>query len=276
MIMLRQIPSYIINLLFILIILSLTSMQARASDLAKEKRWSAQIIDSLLVGDAVELKAGDTPFLGIFTPASNGSTERAAIIVHGIGVHPDWPEVISPLRSELPEHGWSTLSVQMPILANDAALKDYLPLFDEVAPRLNAAIAYLREQGNKTIVIIAHSLGASMAARFAADNPGAGIDGLVLISVSVIEIDAKMNSADALGAIKLPVLDLFGSRDLDNVLATRQQRAKAASRKAGNTDYRQLDIEGADHFYVGVEDELLRRVYGWLKSHYEKPVGSRP
>jgi hypothetical protein len=37
-----------------------------------------------------------------------------------MGAHPDWPEVIQPLHSGLPESGWTTLSVQMPILANDA------------------------------------------------------------------------------------------------------------------------------------------------------------
>ena len=260
--------------LYLIIFMSFWQMPALASDLAKEKRWSEQITDSLLVGDPVDLKAGDMPFLGIFTAASNGSTNLAAIIVHGVGVHPDWPEVIYPLRSELPEHGWSTLSIQMPILANDAPIEDYLPLFDEVAPRLNAAISYLREQGNKTIVVIAHSLGASMAARFVADNPKSGVNGLVLISMSVIEIDARMNGALALENIKLPVLDIYGSRDLENVLSSGGARAKAAARGAGNTDYRQIPIEGGDHFFIGVEDELVRRVYGWLKSHYEKTNGN--
>ncbi len=261
------------KILFFIILVPLGQMPAQATDLAKEKRWSEQITDSLLVGDPVQLQAGDTRFLGLFTTASNGSASRAAIIVHGIGAHPDWPEVVYPLRSELPEHGWSTLSVQMPILPNDATTKDYLPLFDEVAPRLNAAIAYLREQGSETIVIIAHSLGSSMAARFIADNQGAGVNGLVLVSMSVIEIDPKMNGAIALEKIKLPVLDIYGTRDLENVLATSEEREKAATGKARNTDYRQIAIEGGDHFFIGVEDELVRRIYGWLKSHFKNPKG---
>ncbi len=255
------------RLCYVLVLL-LFQFPAGASDLAKEKRWSEQVSDSLIDGEAIELKAGDTGFLGIYTEAQQGASGRAVILAHGIGVHPDWPDVIHPLRVGLPEHGWSTLSIQMPILENDAELKSYLPLFDEAGPRLAAAAAYLRKQGAKTVVIVAHSLGAAMAARYVADNPKA-VDGLVLVSVGRIEIDPKMDAVAALEKIKLPVFDLYGSRDLESVLGSVSARAGAA-RKAGNDDFRQFSLEGAGHFFRGTEDELVRRVYGWLKSHFEK------
>ena len=241
-----------------------------ASDLEKEKRWSDQIVDSLLVGEAVQLQAGDTQFLGIFTEAGDGPGNRAVILAHGIGVHPDWPEIINPLRSDLPDHGWSTLSIQMPVLANDAALKDYAPLFDEVAPRIDAAIQFLHERGNRTIVLIGHSLGAAMAASYLGASEKPGVQGFVAIGLSVIELDDRMNSALALEKIRIPVLDLYGSRDLETVLRSAKSRA-AAARSAGNSNYRPLEIEGADHFFVGMEDTLNRRVYGWLKTTFEKP-----
>jgi len=243
-----------------------------ASDLEKEKRWSQQIVDALVVGEAVQLDADGTAFLGIYTEASEGTGDRAVILLHGIGVHPDWPEIISPLRSALPEHGWSSLSIQMPILANDAALADYAPLFDQVRVRIEAAAAFLRERGNRTLVLIGHSLGASMGVTYLAANSQHGIAGLVAIGMSVIELDDRMNSALALEKITVPVLDLYGSRDLDSVLNTAKIRANAA-RKSGNPDYRQTQVEGADHFFIGVEDDLTRRVYGWLKAHFEsKPA----
>ena len=257
-----------IKLLFLLFFISpLWGVVEAASDLEKEKRWSEQIVDSLLVGESVELKAGDTPFLGIYAEASEGPTGRAAILAHGIGAHPNWPEVINPLRSNLPDHGWSTLSIQMPILANDAPIADYAPLFDEVAPRIDAAVAYLRQQGDDSIVLVGHSLGASMGAAYLAQDKRKDIKGFVAIGMSIIDLDDRMNSALALQKIDIPVLDLFGSRDLDNVLATVNERAKA-SRKAENTAYQQIEIEGADHFFVGMEDTLVRRVYGWLKTHF--------
>jgi len=243
-----------------------------ASDLEKEKRWSEQIVDTLLVGEAVQLDANGTSFLGIYTEASEGSGDRAVILLHGIGVHPDWPEIINPLRSELPEHGWSSLSIQMPILANDAALADYAPLFDEVKPRIEAAAAFLRERDARTIVLIGHSLGASMGAAYLAANSQHGLAGLVAIGMSVIALDDRMNSALALEKINIPVLDVYGSRDLDGVLNTTKTRASAA-RKGGNADYRQTEVEGADHFFVGMDDDLTRRVYGWLKSHFDSKPG---
>jgi len=257
-------------LLLMLIISSFTGSATAASDREKEQRWSEQIVDGLLVGEAVELKAGETTFLGIFTEASDGPSDRAVILLHGIGVHPDWPEVINPLRSTLPDNGWSTLSVQMPILANDAAVADYAPLFDEVAPRVDASIKYLQEKGHKTIVLLGHSLGASMGATYLAGGNKQQIKGLVAIGMSVIENNDKMNSALALQTIRIPVLDIYGSRDLETVLDSVKLRARSA-RMAKNPDYQQIQIEGADHFFVGVENSLHRRVYGWLKSRFDQP-----
>jgi pimeloyl-ACP methyl ester carboxylesterase len=258
------------NILFLL--LFFIPHYTAASDLEKEKRWSEQIVDGLLVGDSVQLDAAGTQFLGIFTEASDGATGKAVIVLHGIGVHADWQDVINPLRSELPEHGWSSLSIQLPVLANEAPLKDYAPLFDEVAPRIDAAIKFLRERGDRTIVVVAHSLGASMAATYLASGSGKGVAGFVAIGMNVIELDDKMNSALALEKIRIPVLDLYGSRDLDGVLASTRAREKAA-RKAGNGNFRQVEVEGADHFFVGLDEDLVRRVYGWLKTTFEK--GSR-
>ncbi len=89
-------------------------------------------------GEIIWLNDGKNEFLSIFTEAEEDQ-QRAAIIMHGTGIHPDWKQVISPLRIGLTEHGWHTLSIQMPILPNDAEYPEYAPLYDEVAPRLLGA-----------------------------------------------------------------------------------------------------------------------------------------
>ena len=109
----------------------------------------------------------------------------------------------------------------------------------------------------------------AMGAAYLAGSAQHGINGLIVIGMPVIEMDDRMNGARALEKIRLPVLDLYGSRDLDTVLRSAQTRS-AAARKAENTAYRQTEVEGADHFFLGMDDELTRRIYGWLKSHFDR------
>jgi pimeloyl-ACP methyl ester carboxylesterase len=234
-----------------------------ASDSAKEQRWSEQIVDSLLVGDAVWLEAEGQRFLGIYTSDLSGKPKGAVILLHGMGVHPNWPDVIYPLRTQLPEYGWATLAIQMPVLSNDAKLADYAPLIPEAAPRIKAAASYLTEQGYDHIAVIGHSLGATMGSACLASDAPPGLMGLVTIGMGTSKLDAKLDNLSHLEKISVPVFDLYGSRDLDAVRDSATARAKAA-RSAGNTNYRQNEVEGADHFFVGLDDELVRRIRGWL------------
>ena len=139
------------------------STVTQASDLAKEKRWADQVVDAILDGEAVWLNDGTSDFLGIYTEAAE-DMGRAVIVMHGTGIHPDWQQVIQPLRVGLTEHNWNTLAIQMPILPNEAEYHEYAPLYDEVPPRIDASIKYLQENGSKDIVLIGHSQGAAMAA----------------------------------------------------------------------------------------------------------------
>lgn len=252
------------KLLSMLVFLCAFVAGAQASDTEKEQRWADQIVDALIDGSAEWLEAGGQKFLAIYTEDQTGEPKGGAIILHGIGVHPNWNEVIYPLRTELPNHGWATLSIQMPILPNEAEVKDYIPLIKEAAPRIQAAIAFLKSKNIQPVVIIAHSLGATMASATLAEQGDLGLKGFVAIGMSGSDLDPQLDTTTQLAKLKLPILDLYGSRDLDTVLKAVQPRA-AAMRKAGHEHYRQVEVEGADHFFVGLEDELVRRVYGWLE-----------
>ncbi|MET0068050.1 MAG: alpha/beta fold hydrolase [Candidatus Thiodiazotropha sp.] len=243
----------------ILIALLCTSCWALASDLAKEKRWAEQIVDALIDGEAVWLNDGKSDFLGLYTEAGDDKGQ-AAIILHGTGVHPDWQQVVKPLRVELPMHGWRTLSIQMPVLPNEADYKEYVPLYPEVNPRINAAIAYLRERGVQRIVLVGHSQGATMGAFYLRSHPD-GFAGFVSIGMSGNFGSEVQDGVRSLGMMQLPVLDLYGSDDLEGVLESVEQRAQAASRLA----FTQRRVEGANHFFDGKEADLVGIVSGWLE-----------
>jgi pimeloyl-ACP methyl ester carboxylesterase len=234
-----------------------------SSDLDKEKRWADQISDSIMTGKPSWLKADKQRFLGIFTPTQTDKTLGGVILVHGTGVHPNWADVILPLRTELPEFGWATLSIQMPILKNDAKMKEYLPLFPEVTPRFNAAIKFLNSQKITNIVIVSHSFGGQMSVYYLSQNPTNPIKAFVGIGMGSFKLDDKSDIIKTIPKLKLPVLDLYGSRDLVAVINSAKLRKKAAT-EAGNKNYSQSEIIGADHFFAQMDDSLVSKVKSWL------------
>jgi pimeloyl-ACP methyl ester carboxylesterase len=179
-----------------------------------------------------------------------------------MGAHPDWPEVIAPLRDTLPESGWATLSIQLPVRPNEAKLVDYPALFPEANTRISAAVRYLQKQGQLNIVLVGHSLGAGMGAYFLAEKaPGSeAIRAFVGIGMSQLP-GTVAHTPDTLAKIELPVLDIYGALDLREVLDS--VKARAAS-QANNPNYRQLSIAGADHFLRGLDATLVKRVSSWL------------
>ncbi len=69
----------------------------------------------------------------------------------------------------------------------------------------------------------------------------------------------------ALKKIKLPVFDLYGSEDLEPVLESAEARV-AAGNSGSIPEYRQSRVSGANHFFQGHEEELLRQVLEWLQA----------
>lgn len=244
--------------------LSLIFHVSQASDTAKEKRWADQIVDSIMIGDAEWLNVGKSKILSIYTENTTEKAIGGAIILHGSGVHPNWDQIIRPLRSQLPDHGWSTLSLQLPVLSNEAEYKDYIPLFKDVAPRIKAGVEFLKSKGIRNIVVVAHSLGSSMAAYYMANKPDPTIRAFVAVGVS-----GNMHKSDTVGyltslkTINVPVLDIFGGSDLPQVLESKKAKANTA-RKAGNKNYTQVEIAGANHFFDNKDEVLIKRVRGWL------------
>ena len=251
-----------ISLIFLTLIFSASVF---SSDREKEKRWAEQIADSLLDGDAIYLNDGEAEFLAIDTRADKPK-ETGIILIHGIGIHPDWETVIRPLRVQLAGSGWNTLSLQMPILNNEATGEDYEPLMKEVPPRIDAGIRQLVKAGSKRVIIIAHSLGSQMANYYLANKKVYQEAQTETPIVAYIGIGMSSGNSIYLKKIKIPVLDLFGEMDLPSILASAPQRAKSAIH---NKNYKQLIIPGASHFFEDQDDDLVKTVENALIS-FEK------
>jgi alpha/beta superfamily hydrolase len=161
-------------------------------------------------------------------------------------VHPDHG-VLGTLRMALANKGFSTQSIQMPVLTADAPPESYAPLFPLAAERIAAAAAWIGERGYRARVLVSHRLGSRMANAYfdAAGNPA--FRGWVALG---------------LGAERRPspVLDVPGEADLPAVLAPAPARRRVADSTAGG---KQRTIRGADHFYAGPHAELINAITGF-------------
>jgi len=237
------------------------------SDTAKEKRWAEQVIDTLFDGEAVWLNTGEHQFLGIEMAPENAAARQGIIVLHGIGVHPNWQQIIRPLRVGIAEQGWHTLSIQLPILANEATPEEYAPLFSEVPARIDAAINHLKKKGVRDIMLVAHSMGSAMSVGYLSGSKDTPVKAAVLIGLNAQGDSTPMNIADALKTISQPVLDVYGDEDLPGVIASAPIRADALF-VAGHPASRQVRMEGANHFFDGVEEPLLELVLDWINSFH--------
>ncbi len=256
--------SRIVDTFLILLLVGSSCQADTLSDAPKERRWAEQIVDTLFDGEVVWLNADGHEFLGIEMESTDAKTKRAAIVIHGSGVHPNWEQVIKPLRVGMSENDWHTLSIQMPILENDAATIAYKPLFQEVSGRINAAIKYLRSKGIFHFVIVSHSMGAAMVSHYLVENPDSPVEAAALIGIGA---NAENNPVDVLAnlrQIQIPLLDLFGSEDLPEVIDSALHRIIAAE-ESGNHHYYQVKVEAANHFFDNREEVLLDQVTEWLQ-----------
>ena len=240
---------------FALALLLVAASACAQPDYAREQRWADEITPRLVVGDAVTLmqKSGHK-LLALY--AAPAHARGAVMLVHGLGVHPDWG-LIGALRTALADAGYATLAVQMPVLAADAKGEDYGALFPDAAERLQLAVAFLQGRGHRNIALASHSMGARMSNYFLV-NGGTGV--AVWISIGISSGDYAEP-----GKLKLPVLDIYGERDLPQVLQKGDARTRVLQKLKGSA---QIEVAGADHYFAGYEAELGRHLRQFLDRRF--------
>ncbi len=233
-----------------LIFLCLVTQSVLAgADYQREKKWADEAVPGIVIGDPVylALKNGHK-FLTIFTEAKNARV--GVVVVHGMGVHPDW-NMISALRTQLAEHGYTTLSIQMPVLANEAQAGAYDALYPEAEARIQLAADFLRGKGYKNIAIVSHSMGSAMSMNYVKKQQ-AGLLGWV---------SAGLGHNFTYSGIHIPVLDMYGEYDLPPVLTLASKRAASL---IGNVKSRQVMVPKSDHFMNNHEAEMMEAVTKFL------------
>lgn len=232
---------------------------AQAQDLDREARWATDTLATLIEGQAVRIgQANGHRFLALYTRAKNVAMPKGAVIVaHGRGWAPD-VDLYGELRGRIADAGWSTLSIQLPVLPGTAKLGDYLDIFPDSRERFARAVDWLHGRGYTRVAIVSHSLGATMANDYLIRVSDRKVGAWVFISI--------LNGLEDMFRIQVPVLDIFAEHDWEVIVTGADERARQIARVPGS---QQVMLRGARHFFDGRREELTARIVHFLDRVFE-------
>ena len=228
------------------------ALPAAAQDYEREKRLAAEVVPSVVVGDAVQLKLpSGREFLGLY--AEHKNAPAAVLLLHGVGVHPDHG-LIGILRVALADMGYATLSIQLPVQKSDAQVEDYYPsVFPEAVERIRTAGRWLQERGYRKVVLLSHSMGSWMANVYYERTENSPFAAWLCLGLT--------GGFGNMRNVHVPVLDVYAEHDLPQVLRADWRRRFTLQSIEGS---KQVRIAGADHSYTGREKELAIEVRAFI------------
>jgi len=244
---------------------ALLTSAAQASDYAREARFAQEVQAQLVVGDAVQIAhvggSAYRPFLGLLaeSASSKANTKLPAIVLaHGVGTQPE-DGLTGELRKLLHDMGYTTLAIQMPIGAKEAAIDDYFPkLFPEAGARLAAAAQFLSSRGYAKTVLISHTMGSWMAnVHFDQAHASTPYKAWVCISLTGGYSFAARN-------YPFPILDLYGENDIKVTVSAAWRRAGLLKLAASGSQ--QVKIDGADEQWRGKQAAAAQAIDRFLKT----------
>jgi len=284
--------NYLTHLSFYLILCAVfIGNVSYASDWLKEQHWSQAIQAQAKPEEITWLTIKKQKVLALFVEKTTHTYSQGIILLHDIGKHPDSPQVLHPLRKQLPQHGWSTLSLQMPIASNQHQ-SELDSLLIQAEPRITAAIHFLTNKQTTKIILLGHGIGATLAAAYIEKHITQRPEIIALIGIGFYtnnQASNWLNVTKTLTNIPISILDIFGQNDLPWVLNSANERLQSARQsgklgkaifsdstikvqqlslnKTGNMRFRQIKILGANHNFSNHTEALIKHIRGWLKKH---------
>lgn len=268
------------------------------------------LLDRIPPEQLLTLQAGSDSFSARYIGDLSGLPRGAVIILHASGQHPSWPFTVAALIDDLPLHGWSTLSIELPAPAQDRATQSTTATAgaaptpaaatptNKTAPatpapatanaaasgiepraqaRIAAAVKYLVEQKQKNVVLLGFGSGATRAAEMVRQmvaDPALKktdpITTLVLIAPANRLIGIEDDLPKILPSTELPTLDIILSSD-PQALADAEARRRAVLHQRQRT-YRRLELPPIASAEGAQQSLMVRRVRAWL----QRPLNGEP
>ena len=220
-----------------------------------------------------------------------GERHGAIVLLHDEGGQIDSSGLVTTLRHDLPDYGWSTLTLSLnypfePKILLSSSLEgvkgekpedlskqqteDKTVDSEQAEPkllppisnqqRIEAALAFLQEKDIKQIIFLGHGKGGLVAVEVMSSIT-IPIFGLIMVGTPALPTNDQFTNMGQ------PILDIYGNRDLARVFRAVKGR-KIQMRREANTNYSERKIDGADHDFNGLELVLTSTIRGWLNTAF--------
>ena len=132
---------------------------------------------------------------------------------------------------------------------------------ERIFARLDAAVAYAQQQSARSIVLIGHGSGAYWAARYLSEKQPPQVHKLVMVAAQTpARVEHDLESLTP--TLKVPSADLYyATRTADRRAAELRLQA---SKRQKDSQYRQLSLIAMPGNKPAEQEQLFRRVRGWL------------
>jgi hypothetical protein len=253
-----------------------------------------------------QLQAGEQSFLALWKPANSADPKGAVIIVPGADESADWPNAVGPLRRKLPDAGWSSLSLTMPDAHQDgifARSDDAAPATDaakdkdktkaadpaataeadaaaiaqraaadaelakanadQIFARIDSAVAFAQQNKARSIALLGHGSGAYWAARYMSEHASPAVQKLVMVMAVDTDKDSP-SLLEIMPTLKVATAD-FVNKDRSVPHQQAQDRLDA-SKRLKSAHFTQVALSAIPGNGPMEQDQLVRRVRGWLES----------
>ena len=247
---------------FLLLMSLIFWIEAGSTGVLREKEIADDLVRYADPAEVQWLGDGRYKFLSLYRETVSHNTQGAVVLIHDLGSNRDSLNIMKPFRDYLPEHGWTTLTMQMPILDSGAQRMEYYDRIPEARKRILAGVEFLGNQNIRNVVIIGYGFGAVFAIKFLENQNAPTVNALVIISLPATE--SKMPKSQLKGVlekIEIPIFDI----DFNRGNVRRPDELKKRKRlMRNNKNYRQwLSIE-TDFGFHDSGMILAKRVYSWL------------
>ncbi|MGB3125927.1 MAG: alpha/beta hydrolase family protein [Pseudomonas sp.] len=127
--------------------------------------------------------------------------------------------------------------------------------------RIDAAVAFAQTQGARSVVLLGHGTGAWWAARYLSEKQPTQVQKLVMVAGKT-PAGRQPDLQQLAPALKVPTADLF-YQDADQERKNARERAQAAKR-GKNDGYKQVSLKALPGNSSAEQEQLYRRIRGWL------------